>query len=476
MISAAHPDVQKEITNRILMKQVDEDELREICRDPLYQEVISKYNGILVNDISSHDRIRYSPHETQVIGRRVERERAINSYQHDHKFNQFETNLGILNSETGIGFGMPADYLSMAIEVPFDKNIGLKKQARPSYMDGHPPHMTRVSDKTGSSNRTKSRDSAYNRLSSKDKKTIQIQQRKQIQANYTNVDPSYKIRTKLELEARAIEKKVSKDAWAPNKYVIEQIRHKDVKPKTSGYRTKHMLTVESSTERKERPRGTATSKGTSGRGTGSYIPLQPVSTTGVSSTQVSSSIPVLKEMVEIMDLCLQNRKQEQQRRPSITTKDVSTQASEYIAPKQTPTPFKPPTVQPQTQSAPRIHKEPDSYVTIEKVDRQIKTVSRKAKVVKMIERAYELDKDSYEMSELLNNVPSRVYSLPTPIEKELKFVNINEDINAFDVEHFSPQNVEIVDEHMVELERRKISTRVLKDVEIPVIRKIHKLS
>ena len=189
-----------------------------------------------------------------------------------------------------------------------------------------------------------------------------------------------------------------------------------------------------------------------------------------------------------MDLCMQDQrhKQEMNSKPmSFATKDASTQATNDL-PNVISSNERGIIELSNTEIDPKISSETrsmiglgqkdkdnqprDVYVTIETQNRAIKTTAKKGKIVKIIEREYELDRDSFEVSELIQHIPSRITNLAHPIEKYLKFVSASEDINQFDTQHFSPLNVEIFDEHVSELERRKITTRIMKGLEFPVFR------
>ena len=93
-----------------------------------------------------------------------------------------------------------------------------------------------------------------------------IDKRKKIQSNYTKVDPSIQMKVKQEIDTRVLNRKEPKDHWEPNKYVIEQIRKKAGSPGQVQLKTRYMATIDTSSDRYARQRGTGTtSKGSTAR-------------------------------------------------------------------------------------------------------------------------------------------------------------------------------------------------------------------
>ena len=447
--SAKHPEIQNELVNRILMKERDEDNLREVCQDPRMDEVLCKYKEFLTNDITSHKHKLEQPIENQIIGHLIEREVPLTAYHIPHPRKKGE----LLNPDDD------PEYIGMPIEVPFHKNIGLKKPSQIKGVDLHPRlhHKCNCSPgnctcncscRSTSKDKTKTKKVFERGPSSNDLKNQKLNMRKKIFNDYTKLDPVQRIRTAVKMSInRPVRNKT--DFWEPNKYVIEQISQKD---------------------RQGNRRSTSKSR-------------VSLATSHGQPTSGSTNIPILKEMVEIMDICLKKKLQggSPNKAPSVSTKDVSLQTTTQEplpARPQIPSPQKP---QPEKKSPspvprpapPKMIEGPElnSKLVVVRQDRIIKVPSDKKKIVKMVERQYELDKDSFELSELIHHCPSRVLSLASPLEKKLKRVEANDDLASFDTVHYTPQNIEIVDEHISELERRKIIERILPNVQIPMLKR-----
>lgn len=461
------------------MRQEDEEKLREVCQDPIIKDAMCKYRDYLITDIASHKRFKENPNEDQVVGHFVQREQPINCYhiQHDLKRKHDNPNW---YTDAANGQGLTdspdrlepdEDYIGMPVEVQFEKNIGFKRKAGPNWVPRVPVDHPKLKHKCNCRGtctckcgcKPIAKNLGSKPPSSHDVNAQKMNERKRIYQNYTIVDPSINQRVKSEIELRATGPRKKHDYWSPNKYVIEQINKSNLKAKLEPSTIRQRVTFSSSSDRKSRPRNTQQTGATN------------ITDKVTINTQGSSNVNLLKEMVEIMDICLKKNQQPrlptpppERRPPSVVTRDASVQAM-MIEP--TPQPTAP---QPIPVSAPqpnqKRHVAPSKYGIVTKQDRVIKEVSSHAKVIKVVERQYELDKDSFEISELMVHVPSRLFNLQRPIEKELKYVNATTDISQFDTEHFSPQNVEIVDEHIAEIERRRVYEKVLHGVEIPVIK------
>ena len=150
----------------------------------------------------------------------------------------------------------------MPIEVQFDRNIGLKKNTVDTGLGVYRSTQIRAA-----TDRHSTSSSQYSkRPSSKDLKAQMIDKRKKIQSSYTRVDPSIQEKVKQEIIKRVDSKKQPKDHWEPNKYVIEQIRKKAGSPGQVQLKTRYMATVDTSSDRYARQRGTGTtSKGSTSR-------------------------------------------------------------------------------------------------------------------------------------------------------------------------------------------------------------------
>ena len=443
MIPASHPDIWQDHVNQILMTKQDQDRLTEICLDPRNKEVMCRYAAILTNDIASHRHVRDVPEENQIIGRVIQRELPINAHHIRHGWSSAE---GEMTQED-------ENYIGMPIPVSFEKNLGLKKTTIPQTIHINPVHLKedcKCGRKTCICNKNKTKVTSngekYKRVASKDLKAKKLEERKAIFSKYTTVDPSINVRISAQI-GQAAKRKMSKERYfEPKKYVLEQITSQRVRPMTTT-RTKHMVSLEDSTERIANMRPITPSRDSM---------ITKVRTTSV--IEPSQKIPILEEMVEMMDMYMKNQKNiessSKKAAPSISTKDFSVQADLQPIVPEPAFPKKP------------LASHSDYKVQDNKKSKIIKEVSSTKKIVRVIERQYELDKDSFEISELIQHVPSRVMSLSSPVEKKLRRVDVTQDPMKFNTTLYSPENVGIVDEHLVEFERRKVIERIIEQPDL----------
>lgn len=442
MISASHPEIWQDHVNQILMTKEDQERLTELCKDPRNEEVLCKYAAFLTADIASARRVKQEPEESQIVGKVIQRELPINAYHVRHPWTPSQ----------GEKTADDENYIGMPIPVAFEKNIGLKKTVIPSTVNF--VHKKGVACKclqgqcncrSGKGYTSKSSEK-FKRVASKDLKASKLDKRKELYAKYTNVEPEVYVRVKTEIDKASKKKNCCKEKYfEPKKYVLEQITPgRQIRTGTS--RTKHLISIDESTERLAHLKP--------------ITPSRDSMVTRVRTTTVlepSHKIPVLEEMVELMELCMKNQDSSAKKAPSVSTKDFSVQAN--LQPQQPPSPEQPALVIPQKLVSRSEHKVKEP----KKNTRIIKELASTKKVIKVIERQYELDKDSFEVSELLQHVPSRVMSLSSPVEKKLKRVDVSDDPRNFDTVLYSPENVGIVDEHLVEFERRKVYERIIEE-------------
>lgn len=450
-----HPEIQSHFTHQVLLRQADEDQLTNLCREPLHQEVLCKYQEFLQRDIASHDvygvfEQQQLKQESKIYGVPVVRDMPINCYHIPHAQDpgQAKNLLSSLGGEVGEQ-GNTVEYIGMPIPVPFDRDIGMKKNVHLQAS-----HTTQSKTKmVGSVSKVKPAE-AHVEISHHKKLNAMLEKRKQLYSSYTKVDPEIrrKVQADIEFRSRPLPRE---NLWHPNKFVIEQIR-----PSTSFDKTKissKRAKISLSTERFPR-------------------------FTDVSGDGTSRNAALLAQMVELMDQALTKPDEPvppQKPAPSVTTEDTIQieKPREQPKPEQkkptqaAPQPKKPVQEAPKPKPKPALPpaRPPASFVAIAKPPRTVKEVSRTPKTVRVVERVYELDRDSFEVSELVNHIPSRVSSLSEPLVKIARKVNHSEDLALFDRELYTPLDCELVDEHIAELEKRNIYTRTLRDVQIPVV-------
>lgn len=414
MIPANHPELVNDMVSHILMTKEDQDKITDLCRDPNTNEAICKYAAYLVTDVASHRKAMRGPEESQIVGRVVQRELPINSYHIRHGW----------SSEDEV---KPEDqaYIGMPIPVSFDKNIGMKKQ--------HVPHMVQKNCSVPKKD--------FKQVCSKDLKVKKLNKRKELYDKYTKIDPDIQAKVRKQTEARAVKNKISKEKYfEPKKYVLEQIASMEKSRRL-------MVSLDDTTER-------------------ILQPVMPAMESAVSRIKMetviapSPKIPILEEMVELMDRYMTKKA------PTVTTHDMSIQTEMPLeAPAARRVEIAQPKVLPQKKP---VQSETELKVLISKQSRVIKEPASHPRKVKLVERHYELDKDSFELSELIHHVPSRVFSLPNTIEKRAIEVTVSDDLNAINRDIFTAARGEIVDEHSVDLEKRKMVERVIDNIDVPV--------
>lgn len=467
-----HPEIQSHFTHQVLLRQADEDHLTNLCREPLHQDVLCKYQEFLQRDIASHD--VYGVHkqeqqrqESKIYGVPVVRDMPINCYHIPHSDVQTSSPTGLLKPGEVADNQIHNGYIGMPIPVAFDKDLGLKKKHTHAEV-----HLSSESKSKLAVPRCTCRKQPVHyhkgcKVSTSKQCVLHpitevphhkkvsniLESRKKISSCYTKVDPEIRRKVQADIDRRS--RPAPKcDQWEPNKYVIEQIRpsHSFDKSKVSSKRAK----ISMSTERV--PRFTDNSS--------------------------ENTIRKLTQMVELMDQALREPARPVNPAPPVT-KGPPSATTEDTVPKPADMPEPKPAVKPaarkpeppapkQPAARPPIvktpaPKPPSSFVAVGHPPRTVKEVSRTPKTVRVVERTYELDRDSFEISEIVNHVPSRVSSLSAPVVKIARKIQKDEDLQLFDRELYTPLDCELVDEHVAELEKRNVYTRTLKDVQIPVL-------
>lgn len=453
MIPADHPDLDRDRVNQILMTKEDQDLLTEICLDPLSSETMCRYAAYLVTDVASHRKAMHGPPESQIVGRVVEREVPINSYHIRHGW-----------SASG-GETLDQDnYIGMPVPVSFDKNIGIRKEGA---ANGHQRRLVNrckcdhASCKcVGSAGVRPQSKKATVRMQSRDLNAQKINQRKELYKKYTRVDPEINHKVKKEVINGSRKAQKSKERYfEPKKYVIEQIAAIGNIHRSPTIRKTHMVSIEDTTERLAHIKP--------------MTPSRDSMMTRIRSetvTEPSAKIPVLEEMVELMDLYMRSQPQaESVKKPAPTAStnhmSVQTNHEERRAGVQL---YLPKSATKKTKVNPSTKSESDYKVVIAKQSRVIKEPASQKRVVKIVNRHYELDTDSFEVSELIQHVPSRVFSLESPVVKQTVDVHEDDDLLAIDRSKYTAVRGELVDQDEMEVEKRKMIERVVDDFEVPV--------
>ena len=393
-------------TGNLLMSLEDEEALREICHDPRNQEAIQSYNEYLIHDIASQRTPFQTNQGPPVTGRVVHREIPINSYSIEKRKKGDQPDLDEM------------EFIGQAVEVPFEKNIGFKKNSNYLSEASRFRKVTNQESKTPLKKWTKP-------PSERDLKIKSLKKKQDINKKYTKVDPL--VREKVIKEKTANVNHVKncrcKEYCEPKKYVIEQINARLVRPK--------------STERAKTP-------------------------------QKKESNAYLLHMADMIDEIMRIKvpeepSSERKQVPSLATTAPSIAAHVSVKIKEV--------VQshPKTKALPKKPTE-EIISMVVKQDRVGRVVDKKKRIVKVVERNYEIDKNSFEVSELVNHIPSRVYSLHVPIEKTLAEVE-DESVYKFDTDLFHPSNKIIIDERMVEYEKRSIHQLRFDGIEFPILKK-----
>ena len=382
--------------SHLLMSYEDEELLRDVCQDPRSQQIVNNYNDFLVHDIASQRFAREGSSASQAVtGRIIQREMPINAYLIDH----------------GRALEAPeeSEYIGQAIEVPFERNIGLKKSQRSGYLAEQARYRKIQAD-------APKKETAWKKKpSEKEERAKSLTKRKTLYDKYTKVDDSVRARVKQQIEANVshIKNCRCKQYCEPKKYVIEQINARLVRPKTSEK---------------------------------------------VKVVQRDACLLRMADMIN--DIMKMRVPEEPAEKKSATASTAPTAIAEPVKVKEV--------VKPAAQKKP--YEIEETVATIVKQDRYGRSVDRKKRMVKVVERNYELDRQSFEVAELINHVPSRVYSLHSPIEKQLASLE-DESIYRFDTDRFSATNKVVVEERVVEYEKRAVHQFKFEGVEIPVIKK-----
>lgn len=454
MISADHPDLDKDRISNILMAKHDQDLLTEVCRDPISSETMCKYAAYLATDVASHRKAMHGLEESQIVGRIIEREVPINSYHIRHAWMPTE--------------GEQPDkdnYIGMPIPVSFDKNIGMKKQANPNLIYSNGARLiTRC--KCGQTDcecavgrgLAKKYIPTTQRLQSKDINAQKMNQRRELYKKYTKVDPEAKDKVQKQIEkgTRRINKSKEK-YFEPKKYVIEQIASQGNIGKSQTIRATHMISIDDTTDRLARIKPITPSRD-------SMMTRQRAE----SSIEPSTKIPVLEEMVELMDMYLRGS-------PQYAKKPAPTASTNHMSIQTDPEDdrsgqrrVQPATVPLKAQPKISTKSNSDYKVIIAKQSRVMKEPSSHKRIVKVVNRHYELDTDSFEISELIQHVPSRVISLESPVVKQSIDIEADDNLPAIDRSKYTAARGELVDINECEVEKRKMIERIVDDFEVPV--------
>ncbi len=303
-----------------------------------------------------------------------------------------------------------SEYIGQAIEVPFERNICLKQNQRSSRF-GEQSRFKKIQPDA-----SKKQAAWKKKTSEKEERVKSLTKRKQLHDKYTKIDDSVRVKVRQEIESNVnhIKNCRCKQYCEPKKYVIEQINARLVRPKTS------------------------------------------------EKVKVVQRDACLLKMADMINDIMKMQVAEEVEKKTVTA--ASTAPTVPAEPVKLKEVIKPEAVEK------KPYEIEETVATIVKQDRYGRSVDRKKRMVKVVERNYEMDRQSFEVAELINHVPSRVYSLHSPIEKQL--VSLEDDsIYRFDMDRFSATNKVVIEEKLVEYEKRAVHQFKFEGIEIPVIRK-----
>jgi len=312
--------------------------------------------------------------ESKVVGRRVENQQHLVGYS--------------IGDYDELHLGLVED-IGKAVEVNFDKNIGIKKRIlankyRPHY--AAPQHLRKQLDEDRAQ-KVKS----YAKHNHVREQKQSLDKRSKVHKKYTKVDEERKKKVREEIVknskrlvprhpdynfCRYCHNQGYCDHCDQNPYVIEQVRAKMLKSRKTTINIKKVMATDCFEE----------------------IEAE------VKENDSEGRLKRLMDVISMMDCCLSEQVEVQVReqRPKSKEKVAMSEACVQVSP---PEEFI--AKVPQSTKSERITSPPkQKQIRLEKHGRK----------ARMIERKYELYKDSYEVSDIISHIPSNIFNLNVPLE------------------------------------------------------------
>lgn len=357
---------------------------------------------------------------SQVIGFPVCKEKYLNGCF----INEFNDDLMIRTKNEENFFGRIAEidtdvdnvkkivYNRKPVELKYDPSIGIKKKI---LENKYIPHMKKVPEK----GRKVKKNLSIKKSTRKGKEDF-LEKRKKINNKYTRVKPqirnkvrneiikgSYNLNGRLKVEKEEDDNLIfSKKCCKPNDLVIEQVRAKFIKSRRL---------FDSPGKEDEIVEG----KG-----------FEEIEAEVKRSSREEGNLNRLKSIIEMMDICMKSgntsvvQHKEKFLSPKNGAYDFSVQV-DNISPLETFT--MPMSEQKRYPVKKEIQKSKPKMENLQKRVNSVKSSNiemkkpsptQKKRKIRLIERNYELESQSYEVSDLICHIPSNLITLNQPIEKE----------------------------------------------------------